>query len=151
MHRNPSAVRLGHCCAPLWTTGSTWRSVAAARPIFRAAAEGDSTWPPTGWVRASPPRLCAPISSTQLTGKVPWPRLWRTISWAGAVLLLLYGGANTAISNAVLTGLIRPEDGYDRLAMMGHAWLWDPLFLLWGVVLLGHLYPNPTSGIHELR
>ncbi|MCQ1948809.1 DUF3995 domain-containing protein [Arthrobacter sp. zg-Y859] len=72
-------------------------------------------------------------------GRVPWPGLWRTVSWIGAVVLVLYGGANTVVSNAVLAGLIRPETGYNRMATIGHAWLWDPLFLLWGAALLGYL------------
>ena len=72
-------------------------------------------------------------------GRMPRPRVWRVLCWAGAVLLVLYGGANTVVSNAVLAGLVRPEAGYDRPAMIGHAWLWDPLFLLWGAALLGYL------------
>lgn len=67
------------------------------------------------------------------------PRFWRAVSWAGAVVLIGYGGANTAVSQAVLAGLIEPDGGYDRDAMIGHAWLWDPLFLVWGLALLAHL------------
>ncbi|MCC9176763.1 DUF3995 domain-containing protein [Arthrobacter sp. zg-Y750] len=70
---------------------------------------------------------------------------WRAACWAGAVLLVLYGGANMAVSQAVLSGLVRPETGYDRAAMIGHAWLWDPLFLLWGAALLGYLLLTRTG------
>lgn len=73
------------------------------------------------------------------------PRFWRAACWAGAVLLVLYGGANTAVSHAVLSGLVRPDTGYDRAAMIGHAWLWDPLFLLWGAALLGYLLLSRTG------
>lgn len=79
-------------------------------------------------------------------GRMPRPRLWRALSWAGAVLLVLYGGANTVVANAVLGGLIRSESGYDRAAMIGHAWLWDPLFLLWGTALLGYLLLSRREG-----
>ncbi len=54
-------------------------------------------------------------------------------------LLVLYGGINTGVSNAVLAGWIVPAGGYDSPAMAGHAWLWDPLFLLWGLALGGYL------------
>jgi hypothetical protein len=37
---------------------------------------------------------------------------------------------------AVLAGVIRPEGGDDADAMMQHAYLWDPLFLLWGGALV---------------
>lgn len=73
-------------------------------------------------------------------GRVPWPRFWRAISWAGGLLLVAYGGVNTVVAVAVLAGLIRPGDGYDRDAMIGHAYLWDPLFLLWGGALVLSLW-----------
>ncbi|WP_289603599.1 DUF3995 domain-containing protein [Arthrobacter sp. zg-Y877] len=81
----------------------------------------------------------AVIPTAAAYGRIRWPGLWRAVSWVGAAVLVLYGGANTVVSNAVLAGLIRPAAGYDRTATIGHAWLWDPLFLLWGVALLGYL------------
>ncbi len=68
-------------------------------------------------------------------GRVPWPWLWRGISWAGGLLLVAYEGINTIVALAVLAGVIRPEGGYDADAMRGHAYLWDPLFFLWGGAL----------------
>jgi hypothetical protein len=73
-------------------------------------------------------------------GRVPWPWLWRGISWAGGLLLVAYGGINTIVALAVLAGVIRPEGGYDADAMRGHAYLWDPLFFLWGGALLLSLW-----------
>ncbi len=73
-------------------------------------------------------------------GRVPWPRLWRGISWAGGLLLVAYGGVNTLVGLAVLAGAVRPEGGYDLDAMRGHAYLWDPLFLLWGTALVLSLW-----------
>lgn len=72
--------------------------------------------------------------------RVRWPRLWRGLAWAGAPVLVLYGGANTLVGTLVLAGAIRPDGGYDRQAMIGHTYLWDPLFLVWGVLLLGGLW-----------
>ena len=72
-------------------------------------------------------------------GRLPRSRLWRVISWVGASALILYGGANVIIAWLVLAGVITPTGGYDRTSMLGHALLWDPLFLLWGLALLGHL------------
>lgn len=72
-------------------------------------------------------------------GRIGWAGLWRGLSWAGAGLLILYGGVNAAVSNAVLAGWVVPADGYNFPAVAGHAWLWDPLFLLWGLFLGGYL------------
>ncbi|WP_229118882.1 DUF3995 domain-containing protein [Enemella evansiae] len=67
-----------------------------------------------------------------------WPRhwIWRIGCELGALSLIVWGGANTVVGHLVLAGVIRPDDGYDRAAMIGHGWLWDPLFVLWGVALL---------------
>jgi len=47
------------------------------------------------------------------------------------------GGANTIVAALVLTGGIEPDGGYDRRAMIGHVFLWDPLFLVWGLLVAG--------------
>ncbi len=77
--------------------------------------------------------------------RVPWPRFWRAVSWVGGLLLVVYGGVNTVVSGAVLTGVIRPTGGYDVDAMIGHAWLWDPLFLVWGATLVLSLWYSRKS------
>ncbi|WP_311379632.1 DUF3995 domain-containing protein [Arthrobacter sp. ISL-48] len=69
-------------------------------------------------------------------GRVPRPKFWRAVAWVGASLLVVYGGVNAVVSGAVLAGLIRPAGGYDVDAMIGHAWLWDPLFFVWGAALM---------------
>ncbi|WP_225219032.1 DUF3995 domain-containing protein [Arthrobacter gallicola] len=86
-------------------------------------------------------------------GKLPWPRIWRCLSWVGGLLLVAYGGANVLISGAVLAGVLRPAGGYNVEAMIGHAFLWDPLFLVWGAALTASLWlsatrrtPRPAAG-----
>ncbi|WP_203567878.1 hypothetical protein [Aestuariimicrobium ganziense] len=59
---------------------------------------------------------------------------------AGAAVLVGCGGLNTAVANLVLAGVLPRGDDFDRAGMVGHAWLWDPLFLLWGVALVVGLW-----------
>ncbi|MEO9138570.1 MAG: DUF3995 domain-containing protein [Jatrophihabitans sp.] len=56
---------------------------------------------------------------------------WRRLLLAGALLLILYGGLN-----AVGAWVGIAVDGTVTASRLGHAALWDPLFLLWGVLLL---------------
>lgn len=89
--------------------------------------------------------LLAPIGLAKLAGAVGplllaragWPlrRFTRLTCWFGALVLLVWGGLNTLVANLILTGVIRPTSGFDRAGMIGHAYLWDPLFLAWGVAL----------------
>ncbi|MBT9254278.1 hypothetical protein KMZ32_01045 [Phycicoccus sp. MAQZ13P-2] len=66
-----------------------------------------------------------------------WATSWRAESPVAAGLALaaivLYGLANTVAANLALTGALGPVD--DLVAVRGHAWLWDPLFLAWGLAL----------------
>jgi len=98
--------------------------------------------------------LAATVPIGVAYAKLPWRRFWRAISWAGGSLLVAYGGVNTVVSAAVLGGLIRPEGGYDPTAMKGHAFLWDPLFFLWGSALVLSLWlsrPEPDPGATQNR
>ncbi|QNK53405.1 DUF3995 domain-containing protein [Dermacoccus sp. PAMC28757] len=66
-----------------------------------------------------------------------WPlrRLSLFVCWTGSAVLIAWGGANTLVGNAVLLRAIHPSGGFDRSTMVGHAWIWDPLFLVWGLGL----------------
>ena len=58
-------------------------------------------------------------------------RGWRALFWIGAVGLTAYGLVNTVTALGVLAGVIKVVET-DRLGLMGHAFLRDPLFTLWG-------------------
>lgn len=75
-----------------------------------------------------------------------WPAAVATrgICWLGATLLVLWGGANTIAANLVLAGAIDPGADFDRAGMVGHAYLWDPLFLAWGLALMAGLVLGRT-------
>lgn len=89
--------------------------------------------------------LLAPIGAIKLIAalaplalaRADWPlqRLTRSACWAGACILVGWGGLNTVVAHLVLAGAIKPGSGFDRAGMIGHAYLWDPLFLAWGVAL----------------
>ncbi len=89
--------------------------------------------------------LLAPIGLVKLIAAVApialartgWPvrPLSRSACWFATLTLIAWGGMSTVVGNLVLAGAIQPQSGYDRLGMIGHAYLWDPLFLAWGVAL----------------
>lgn len=103
--------------------------------------------------------LLAPIGAVKLTAALAplvlaqagWPlrKLTRSVCWLGALLLLGWGGLNTTVANLVLVGAIRPESGFDRAGMVGHAYLWDPLFLAWGVALTLGLITSRSPAVHS--
>ncbi|GAA4365386.1 DUF3995 domain-containing protein [Paeniglutamicibacter cryotolerans] len=82
-----------------------------------------------------------------------WPAdpLTRGISWLGALVLVLWGGLNTIVGNLVLAGLIGDPSGYDLPGMIGHAYLWDPIFLAWGIALAFGLRATRKRSTTSLR
>lgn len=93
----------------------------------------------------------AVIPALATAGRIRPPRLWRGLAWPAAVVLTAYGAATTLTANLVLTGTLRSDGGYDHTAMLGHAYLWDPLFLLWGVLLAAGLFATRVSANREAR
>src|SRR5699024_6279354 len=86
--------------------------------------------------------LASPLSSTQEpvgAGGVGerWPGSVRSVSRRMV-------SSNTVTALAVLAGLINVV-GTDRLGQMGHAFLWDPLFTLWGIALAAGLVLSHSS------
>lgn len=89
--------------------------------------------------------LAAIIPLLNAQGRMPLPKLWRGISWVGGLFLILYGGGVALTSWLVLLGVIQAGE-FNRAAMIGHAALWDPLFLLWGAALVWHLWLTRPKG-----
>jgi Protein of unknown function (DUF3995) len=70
----------------------------------------------------------------------PWGRLvpGRVLvvaAWVGAVVLVLYGGANVVAGALVLAGVVEVAGGVDRTALWWHVLVWDSWFVVWGVLL----------------
>jgi hypothetical protein len=114
-----------------WGIGGTWLVATLGERMVTAFAGLEWVLVPVGLAKLL--AAWAPV----LAADRDWPArpLTRTASWLGAIALLVWGGLNTVVGHLVLGGLIRPDGGYDRAGMIGHAYLWDPLFLLWGLAL----------------
>ena len=77
---------------------------------------------------------------------LPRPRVWRGLAWLAAIVLTGYGAVNSVLGWLVLAGAVTPAGGFDRQAMIGHAYLWDPLFLVWGLLLGAGLLVGAGGG-----
>lgn len=76
--------------------------------------------------------------------RLHWPRPWRAVSWAGAVVLLAWGGSSMVTAWLVLAGVVG-DGAYDAGGIIGRAFLWDPLFALWGGFLAWGLWRSRGS------
>jgi hypothetical protein len=65
-------------------------------------------------------------------GRERW--LWR-LTWIEALILTAYGLVLTATGLLVQSGVIAPARNADHRALRWHAYLWDPWFLVWGLLV----------------
>jgi len=64
--------------------------------------------------------------------------LWR-LAWAQAAILTVYGLALTAVGLLVQADIIHRSRDADVRALAWHAFLWDPWFLIWGLLVAAAL------------
>lgn len=141
MRRGRVAFALAAVCGLLhaavsayWAAGGTALLATLGETILTAV--GDRTW--LLWPVTAIKTLVAVLPL--VFDRTGWPPLTRALAWLAGAVLVLWGGINTITGNLVLSGIISPAGGYDRDAMIGHARLWDPLFLIWGLALLVGLW-----------
>ncbi|GGM26304.1 hypothetical protein GCM10007977_029380 [Dactylosporangium sucinum] len=118
-----------------WALGGRWLLPTVGQWAVTAAREAPVT---AGLLLIVVAALkCAVVIIPLAAGRRPLPRpgAWRAFAWLAAAVLTGYGALNSIVAWLVLGGVLRPEGGYDREAMIGHAYLWDPLFLAWGALL----------------
>lgn len=131
-----------HAAASLhWAAGGTWLLETVGTRVLE-------TVEPVRWVLwpIAIGKLVAAVAPAWLHAGRRLSRPWRVLCWVGAVVLIVWGGANTLVANLVLLGVIAPNGDPDRAGLLGHAWLWDPLFLVWGLALaIGLLRVRGTS------
>jgi hypothetical protein len=90
------------------------------------------------------------LALRQLTSP-PWNRIVWLLAWAEAAILTLYGLVWTGGGLLVETGVIHtPANADDHRALAWHAYLWDPWFLIWGLLvaaalLRGRQRPSQTA------
>jgi hypothetical protein len=84
------------------------------------------------------------VSADTSTGSgrplVMWPlvtraRLIRALTWIEAVILVAYGLVLTSVGLLVQAGAVAVSATADHRALEWHAYLWDPWFLVWGLLV----------------
>jgi hypothetical protein len=68
-------------------------------------------------------------------GRVVPRRVLLVAAWAGAVVLVGYGGLYVGGGALVLGGVVEVAGAEDRRALWWHVLVWDLWFLVWGVLL----------------
>lgn len=75
------------------------------------------------------------LALVQRWGRVFPRRLMLVAGWAAVALLIGYGGLTVGAELLVAIRVVGPPAGIDWYALYWHLALWDPYFVLWGVLL----------------
>ena len=62
-------------------------------------------------------------------------RLRRILGWSASLVLIVYGGLQTLVVLLVLLGVLDPDAPVDSTVLWWRLLVWEPWFLLWGVLL----------------
>lgn len=115
-----------------WALGGEWLLATVGQWAVRLAHEHPVQAGLGLTVVALVKALAALLPLAWAAGRLPFRRAWMWLFAVGAVVLVAYGALNVVVSWAVLSGLVPTPGGIDHAAQLGHAALWDPLFLVWG-------------------
>ena len=61
------------------------------------------------------------------------PRPMTVLGWAATGLLTLYGGVNVLAEALTASGVVKPTQPVDWKPLLGHLYVWDMSFLIWGI------------------
>lgn len=119
-----------------WAVGGTWGLESVGGTIEQAAREQDPVMVVLLYAVTVVKALGAvfALALVRPWGTVFPRRLLLILGWAGAAVLVLYGGALTGGQLLIKIGVISGTSQMDMTAFHGHLYLWDPWFLVWGLL-----------------
>ena len=127
-----------------WALGGTWLLDTIGGTLEQQGRAGNPGIILAVWaaavlkiIGAIVPLAAAGVTPGQAT--TAWMRQMRVLAWLEAAILTVYGLALTGAGLLVQSGAIVSAAGADHRALAWHAYLWDPWFLLWGVLVTASL------------
>jgi hypothetical protein len=132
-----------------WGLGGTWLVDTVSHSMAAQARAGETSVILLAWVAAVLKMIgvVVPLLALRPLSRPAWTRRARALSWVQVAVLTTWGLLQTAGSLLLLAGVI--ESTTDHRVLAWHAFLWDPWFLVWGLLLAGALLatrPGATAG-----
>ncbi|MDQ6778096.1 MAG: DUF3995 domain-containing protein [Actinomycetota bacterium] len=120
-----------------WGLGGTWLADTVGGSIAKAALAGNAGVILAVWAAAVLKLVAAvlPLLALRRLGSPGWNRNLWALAWIEAAILTLYGLVLTASGLLLQAGVIHASATADHRALAWHAYLWDPWFLIWGLLV----------------
>jgi Protein of unknown function (DUF3995) len=122
-----------------WACGGTTLLKSVGGVFQRAGEHGSVGLAVVVWFTAGLKLLAAMLGVVAVSGRpalaIPRQRQVRALAWVAALLLSVYGGVFSISGWLLQLGVISPGAHADHEALRWHAYVWDPWFLVWGLLL----------------
>jgi Protein of unknown function (DUF3995) len=137
-----------------WGLGGTWLVDTVGGSLEQQGRAGNASVILAAWAAAILKTIAAvlPLLAIRRLTSPVWNRNVWALAWIEAVVLTIYGLVLTAVGLLVQADVIHASATADHQALAWHAYLWDPWFLIWGLLvasalLLGrHRRGPPATG-----
>jgi hypothetical protein len=131
-----------------WAAGGTALLDSVGGVFQRAGREGSAGLIAVVWVTVLLKLVAATLGIVVVRGQERITprrgRQLRKLSWGVATLFVLYGGVLSVTGWLVQLGIVSAGASADHEALRWHAYVWDPWFLVWGLLLGVALARSPA-------
>ena len=133
------------CVNTYWGAGGTRLLDTVGGSLARLGHAHDTTLIVAIWGTVALKVAAALLPLLALRSAPDGPRkITRVLAWVAAAIRTVYGAVLTTVGLLVQADVIRSPASADRRALMWHAHLWDPWFLLWGLLIATALLRSKT-------
>lgn len=121
-----------------WGLGGTRLASTVGGSIEKAALAGNAGVMVAVWAAAVLKLAAAvlPLLALRRLSPPAWKRRLWLLAWIEAAILTLYGLVLTVAGLLLQAGVIDASRNADHRALVWHAYLWDPWFLIWGLLVI---------------
>ncbi len=121
-----------------WALGGTWLLDTIGGTLEQQGRAGATTVILALWAAVVLKLVAAglPLLALRWPSGRGWKRTVWGLAWAEAAILVLYGVVLTTAGLLIQAGVIPTSATADHRALAWHAYLWDPWFLIWGVLVV---------------
>ena len=121
-----------------WGLGGTFLLDTVGGALESRGREGDPLLLTVVWL-SIPLKVVAAVVGVAVVRRWAPPsryRLVALVAWLAAVVLTVYGAVLTGVGLLVQADVVSASADADTRALRWHTYLWDPWFLVWGLLLL---------------
>jgi uncharacterized membrane protein len=129
-----------------WGLGGTWLLDTTNESIERSARAGETGVFLAVWAAAVLKVMAAvlPLLALRPLQNPAWSRRVWVLAWAAAAITTLYGLFATTLAQLTLHGVINASATVDDPRHVWLAFVWEPWFLLWGLMIGAALLRGQT-------